>query len=59
LAIDTMLTSETTWKRHQQHTQMSSNSSTIAADNNTGMYIIYYSIEDIPFSAEIHYQQQM
>jgi hypothetical protein len=37
LAIDTMLTSATTWKqnrstRHLQHTQSSSNSSTIAAD---------------------------
>ena len=27
-------------------------SSTIAADNNTGMYIINYSIEHIAFSAE-------
>jgi len=38
--------------RHPQHTQISSNSSTIAADNNTGMYVIYYSIELIAFSAE-------
>jgi hypothetical protein len=37
--------------RHPQHTQISSNSSTITADNNTGMYIIHYSIEHIAFSA--------
>jgi hypothetical protein len=30
---------------HLQHTQISSNSSTIAADNSTGTYIMYYSIE--------------
>jgi len=34
------------------HIQISSNSSTIATDNNTGMYIIHYSIEHIAFSAE-------
>ena len=28
-----------------QHTHISSNSSTIAADNSTGTYIMYYSIE--------------
>jgi hypothetical protein len=39
-------------KRHPQHTQISSNSSTIAADNNTCMYIIHYCIELILFSAE-------
>ena len=44
--------------RHPQHTQITSNSSTIAADN-TGMHIIHYSIEHIAFSAEIHYQQQL
>jgi len=38
--------------RHPQRTQSSSNSSTIAADNNTGTYIIHYSIERIAFSAE-------
>jgi hypothetical protein len=32
--------------------QISSNSSTIAADNSTGMYIIHYSIELTAFSAE-------
>jgi hypothetical protein len=37
---------------HLQHTQISSNSSTIAADNSTGTYIIHYSIELIAFSAE-------
>jgi len=57
LAIDTMLTSATTWKqnrstRHQQDTQISSNSSKIAADNSTGTYIIHYSIELLAFSAE-------
>jgi len=31
---------------------MSSNSSKIATDNNTGTYIIHYSIELIAFSAE-------
>ena len=34
------------------NTQISSNSSTIAADNNKDMYIIHYSIEHIAFSAE-------
>jgi hypothetical protein len=34
------------------HTQISSNSSTIAADNSTGVHIIHYSIEIIAFSAE-------
>ena len=38
--------------RHLQHTQISSNSSTIAADNSTGTDIIHYSIELIAFSAE-------
>ena len=38
--------------RHPQHTQISSNSSTIAADINTGTYIIHYSIELIAFLAE-------
>jgi len=37
---------------HLQHTQISSNSSTIAADNSTGTYIIHYSMELIAFSAE-------
>jgi hypothetical protein len=32
--------------------QISSDSSTIATDNNTGMYIIHYSVELIAFSAE-------
>ena len=36
---------------HPQHTQISSNSSTIAADS-TGTYIIHYSIELLAFSAE-------
>jgi len=35
-----------------QHTQISSNYSTIAAENSTGTYIIHYSIELIAFSAE-------
>jgi hypothetical protein len=57
LAIDTMLTSATTCKknrstRHLQHTHISSNSSTIAADNSTGTYIIHYSTELIAFSAK-------
>ena len=39
-------------RRHPQHTQISSNPSMIAADNNTDMYIIYYSIEHTTFSAE-------
>ena len=30
--------------RHPQYTQIGSNSFTIAADNNTGMYIIHYSV---------------
>jgi hypothetical protein len=38
--------------RHPQHTQISSNSSTIAADNSTGTYIIHYSVELTAFSAE-------
>ena len=38
--------------RHPQHTQITSNSSKITADNNTGMYIIHYSIEQFAFSAE-------
>jgi len=37
---------------HPQHTHISSISSTIAADNSTGTYIIHYSIELIAFSAE-------
>jgi hypothetical protein len=37
---------------HPQRTQISSNFSTIAADNNKGMYFIHYSIERIAFSAE-------
>jgi len=37
---------------HPQHTHISSNSSTIAAGNSTGTYIIHYSIELIAFSAE-------
>ena len=57
LAIDTMLTSPTTWKYKQINTpptthQISSTFSTIAADNSTGTYIIHYSIELIAFSAE-------
>ena len=57
LAIDSMLTSATTRKqnrstRHLQHPQISSNSSTIAADNSTGTYIIHYSIELIAFCAK-------
>jgi hypothetical protein len=38
--------------RHLQHTQISPNSSTIAADNSTVTYIIHYSIQLIAFSAE-------
>jgi len=38
--------------RHPQHTQISSNSSMIAADNSMATYIIHYSIELIAFSAE-------
>ena len=38
--------------RNYEHTQISSISSTIAADNNTCTYIIHYSIEHIAFSAE-------
>jgi len=38
--------------RHPQHTQISSNSSTIATDNSTNMYVIHFSIEHIAFSAE-------
>jgi hypothetical protein len=38
--------------RHLQHTQISSNFSTIAADNSTGTYIVHYSIELIAHSAE-------
>jgi len=38
--------------RHLQNTQISSNSSTIAADNITGTYIIHYSIELTAFSAK-------
>jgi hypothetical protein len=38
--------------RHPQHTLISANFSTIAADNNTGVYIIHYSIEHIAFSAK-------
>ena len=34
------------------HTQISSNSSTIPADNSTGTYIIHYSTELAAFSAE-------
>jgi len=34
------------------YTVINSNSSTIAADNSTGTYIIHYSIELIAFSAE-------
>ena len=37
---------------HLQHTQISSNSSMIAADNSTGTYIIHYSKELTAFSAE-------
>jgi hypothetical protein len=39
-------------RRHLQHTQISSNSSTIATNNSTGTYIIHYSIELIAFFAE-------
>ena len=35
-----------------QHIQISSNSSTIAADNSTGTYIIHYSTELVAFSAK-------
>jgi hypothetical protein len=38
--------------RHLQHTQISSNSSTVAADNSMGTYLIHYSIELIEFSTE-------
>jgi len=38
--------------RHQQHTQISSNSSTIAADNSTATYTIRYSTEFIAFPKE-------
>ena len=38
--------------RHLQHTQITSNFSTITADNSTGTYIIHNSIELIAFSAE-------
>jgi hypothetical protein len=38
--------------RHPQHTQMSSNSSTITTDNSMSVYIIHYSIEHIAFFAE-------
>jgi len=37
---------------HPQHTQISSNSSTIATDNSTSTCIIHYSIELIAFSSE-------
>jgi len=37
---------------HLQHTQISSNFSTIPADNSMGTYIIHYSIEITAFSAE-------
>jgi hypothetical protein len=37
---------------HPQHTQISSNSSTIAADNIRGKYIIHYAIGFTAFSAE-------
>ena len=37
---------------YPQHIHISSNSSTIAADNSTGTYIIHYSIELTDFSAE-------
>jgi hypothetical protein len=37
---------------HHPHSQISSNSSTIATDNSMGMYIIHYSIEHIEFSVE-------
>ena len=64
LAIDTMLTSATTWKesrstRHPQHTQISSNSSTIATDNNTvcTSFIILQNI--LHFPQNTHYQQQL
>jgi hypothetical protein len=56
LVINTMLRSATTLKQQQintpQHSQISSNSSTIAADNSTSTYIIHYSIELIEFFAE-------
>jgi hypothetical protein len=48
LKIKTKTDQHATYK----HTQISSNSSTIAADNSTGTYIIHYSIELIAFSAE-------
>ena len=38
--------------RHPQHTQITSNSSTIATDNSKGTYIIHYSKELTAFSAE-------
>jgi hypothetical protein len=46
------LKTKTDQHANQQHTQISSDSSTIAADNSTGTYIIHYSIELIAFSAE-------
>ena len=54
LAIDTMLTS-TTWKQKQiNRPPTHSNQFQLFHDsnNNTGMYIIHYSIEHIAFSAE-------
>jgi hypothetical protein len=54
LAIDTMLTS-TTWKQKQINVPPThSNQFQLFHDsnNNTGMYIIHYSIEHIAFSAE-------
>jgi len=55
--LSVLLMSATTWKQnrstgHLQQTQISSNSSTIAADNSMGKYIIHYSIELIIFSTE-------
>jgi hypothetical protein len=40
------------WLRTWDLVNIVMNSSTIASDNSTGMYIIHYSIELIAFSAE-------
>jgi hypothetical protein len=57
LAIDTMLMSATTRKQKQINIpptthSISSNSSTIAADNSMSTYLIHYSIKLIAFYAE-------
>ena len=56
LAIDTMLTSATTWEQKQTNTPPTrSNQFQLFHDSNRqqyGMYIIHYSAEHIAFSAE-------